>query len=335
MNKSKWFIHPIMILIISVVAVFSSFILYIYWYVEVSLGLQAAIEKTGFSHNLVFTPQTWIVILILSILVGMILVGISVIFTYNQKTLLLYRLQRNFINNFTHELRTPVASLKLYLDTFRKHELSRQDQLKYLSYMIQDSDRLSNNINRILSLAKIENRILKGDFVQRDIVSFIVQFVDKNRHLYQGCDIDIHHASSQRFDCNIDVSLFEMMLMNLLNNAIKYNQSKTPLVEISFAAKGRKLHISFKDNGIGLPPKEAKKIFRKFYQIGQADDLSTRGTGLGLYLVDSIVRLHKGKVTADSPGTGQGSVFTVMLPLATPPAKAAPQTPPTTREDPR
>lgn len=75
------------------------------------------------------------------------------------------------------------------------------------------------------------------------------------------------------------------------------------------------MYIDFKDNGIGLPPKDTKKIFRKFYQIGQADDMSAKGAGLGLYLVDSIARLHKGRVAAASPGIGEGSVFSIVLPL--------------------
>ena len=304
-----------MILIISVVAVFTSLVLYIFWYVEVSVGLQEAIEKAGFNRDLVFTPSTWVVVLVLSILVGMILVGISVIFTYNQKTLQLYRQQKNFINNFTHELKTPVASLKLYLETFSKHQIPRTDQLKYLKRMIQDADRLTDNINRILSLAKIENRTLKGDFTTVELVSFIERFKDKNQHLFQDCAISLHHSPDLEFRYPIDVSLFEMMLMNLLNNAVQYNQSDRPQVEISFEAKSRHMHIKFADNGIGLPSKETKKIFRNFYQIGQADDMTAKGTGLGLYLVDSIIRLHKGKVRAASPGVGQGSVFSVILPL--------------------
>ena len=322
MTRSKWFIHPIMILVFSVLAVFTSLVLYIYWYVEVSVGLQAIIEKTELDKTVVFTPQTWLVILILSILVGLILIGISVIFSYYQKTLLLYRLQRNFINNFTHELKTPVTSLKLYLETFRRHQLTRADRLKYLDYMIQDVDRLSDNINRILSLAKIENRTLKGEFTRKNPVLFIERFWDRNKHIFQGCQVRIKNTSGLEPDCDIDESLFEMMIMNLLTNAFKYNQSETPEVDVVFTRRGRKLYIDFKDNGIGLPPKETKKIFRKFYQIGQAEDMSARGTGLGLYLVNSIVRLHKGQVRAASPGAGKGSVISVILPLTKPAPEA-------------
>ena len=315
MNRSKWFIHPIMILVISVVAVFTSLVLYIFWYVEVSLGLQEAIETAGSDSDLIFTPQTWVVILVLSILVGLIIFGITVIFTYHQKTLQLYRLQRNFINNFTHELKTPVASLKLYLETFSKHQLPRDDQLKYLKHMIQDADRLTDNINRILSLAKIENRTLKGEFKDTELVSFTRRFVEKNLHIFKECDISIHNPSERQYNYLIDSSLFEMVMINLLNNAIKYNQSERPVVKISFEPTGDNLHINFADNGIGLPPQQTKKIFRNFYQIGQSDDMSAKGTGVGLYLVDSIIRLHKGRIKASSPGPGQGSVFSLILPL--------------------
>jgi signal transduction histidine kinase len=205
--------------------------------------------------------------------------------------------------------------LKLYLETFQKHALSRKDQLKYLGYMLQDADRMSDNINRILNLAKIESKTLKGEFVIRDLVSILEQFSEKNLHLFDGCEIYIHNPSGRSFPYRIDLSLFEILLMNLLTNAAKYNESKTPRVDITFAPKGRDLRICFEDNGIGLPRPEIHKIFRKFYQIGHSDNMSAKGSGLGLYLADTIARLHNGKITAESKGSGKGSVFSVILPL--------------------
>lgn len=317
-KQSKWFFHPILIFIFSIGGVVLSLFLYIYWYVEVSAGLKNVIQKANLDPDQVLASQTWLVILVLSILVGLILLGIFIIFVYNQKTLQLYRLQRNFINNFTHELKTPVTSLKLYLETFHKYEFSREDQLKYIGYMVQDADRLSNNINRILNLAKVESKTYGGKFVAEDLVKVVERFYKKNRHLFGNCEINIHYPSESAFSCRINLSLFEMLLMNLFTNAVKYNESKVPRLDIYFEYANRGLCIRFEDNGIGIPKPESKKIFKKFYQIGRSDDMSAKGTGLGLYLVESIARIHKGKVTAESKEGGKGSVFEVMLPSKPP-----------------
>ena len=106
--------------------------------------------------------------------------------------------------------------------------------------------------------------------------------------------------------------------MNLLTNAVKYNQSEVPRVDITFKTKGRELHIRFEDNGIGLPLPEIKKVFRKFYQIDRSENMSAKGSGLGLYLVDTIARIHKGRIVAENSGSKKGSVFSVILPFNPP-----------------
>ena len=319
-KQPKWFFHPILIFIFSIGAVVLSLFLYIYWYVEVSTGLKSVIEKANLDPAHFLASQTWVVIMVLSILVGSILIGIFIIFVYNQKTLQLYRLQRNFINNFTHELKTPVTSLKLYLETFRKYEFPREDQLKYIGYMVQDADRMSDNINRILNLAKVESKTYGGKLVTEDLVRVVERFYKKSRHLFVNCEINIHRPSEGSYPYLINRSLFEVLLMNLFTNAIKYNESAVPRLDVYFERTGRDLCIRFEDNGIGIPKTEIKKIFKKFYQVGRSDDMSAKGTGLGLYLVESIARVHKGKVTAQSKEGGKGSVFTMMLPSKQPKA---------------
>ncbi|MBU3981529.1 MAG: HAMP domain-containing histidine kinase [Proteobacteria bacterium] len=314
MNRSKLFIQPVLIFIFSVVALALSLILYIHWYMEVSTGLKSVILRFNLDQSQVLESQTWVVIMVLSILVGIILMGILMIFVYTQKTAQLYRLQHNFINNFTHELKTPVTSLKLYLETFLKHELSREDRLKYISYMIQDVNQLSDNINRILNLARIESRNYKGKFSTEDINQVVKRFVKNNNHLFQNCEINIHNPSGRSFSYRIELSLFEMLLMNLLTNGIKYNESEKPGIDITFEPKKRELHMHFEDNGIGIDKDETKKIFRKFYQAGRYENMSAKGSGLGLHLVQNIARIHKGKVIAESKGIGEGSVFTLILP---------------------
>lgn len=314
MYRAKWFFHPILILIFSIAALAMSLFLYIHWYMEVSAGLKKLVLELNLDPGQVLESQTWVVIMVLSILVGIILMGIFIIFVYHHKTLQLYKIQRNFINNFTHELKTPVTSLKLYLETFEKHELSREDRLKYTGYMIQDVNHLSDNINRILNLARIESKSYGGEFVISDLVQIIKRFYKNNIHLFRDCDVKIHNSLDRSFLCRINQSLFEMLLMNIMTNAIKYNRSKKPIVDISLAINNGKLNVRFEDNGIGIEKREIKKIFKKFYRAGSSDNTSPSGSGLGLYLVQNIARIHKGKVIAESKGQGKGSTFTLILP---------------------
>lgn len=315
MKRSIWLFHPILILIYSILALAMSLFFYIHWYMVASAGLKAIVDKFNIDPDQVLEPQTWIVIMVLSILVGIILIGISIIFVYNHKTVQLYRLQNNFINNFTHELKTPVTSLKLYLETFSKHEISRADQLKYIKYMMVDINLLSDNINRILNLGMLESKSYGGNFTRTDLVQAVKNFSLNNKHLFQCCEININNPSGRYLYYNIDLPLFEMLLMNLLSNSFKYNESEVPRVDIDFNLKKNRLYICFQDNGIGLEKEKIKKIFKKFYQVGRADNMSASGTGLGLYLVQHIARVHKGKVTASSNGKGKGSLFTLMLPV--------------------
>ncbi len=314
MYRAKWFFHPILILIFSIAALAMSLFLYIHWYMEVSAGLKKLVLELNLDPGQVLESQTWVVIMVLSILVGIILMGIFIIFVYHHKTLQLYKIQRNFINNFTHELKTPVTSLKLYLETFEKHELSREDRLKYTGYMIQDVNHLSDNINRMLNLARIESKSYGGEFVISDLVQIIKRFYKNNIHLFRDCDVKIHNSLDRSFLCRINQSLFEMLLMNIMTNAIKYNRSKKPIVDISLAINNGKLNVRFEDNGIGIEKREIKKIFKKFYRAGSSDNTSPSGSGLGLYLVQNIARIHKGKVIAESKGQGKGSAFTLILP---------------------
>ncbi len=315
MNSPRWIIHPILIFLLSIAALGLSLFLYIYWYMEANIGLRSVIERFNLDRDQVLASQTWMVILILSLLVGIILMGIFGIFVYGQKMLQLYRLQNNFINSFTHELKTPVTSLKLFLQTFSKHELARADQLKYIQYMISDVARLTENINRILNLARIESKSYANEFVDTDLITAMNLFIYNNKHLFQNDNIRIHPPEGELPTLRVNLPLFDMMLMNLLTNAVKYNNSLQPTVDVDFEIHPRKLIIRFEDNGIGIEKKELRKIFRKFYQVGRAEDMSAKGSGLGLYLVQNIARVHKWKVEAQSRGIGKGSTFSLTLPV--------------------
>jgi len=314
MKRGAWFFHPISIFVFSTLALVLSLFLYIYWYVEVSKGLEALVRRLNLEPVQVLAPQTWVVVLVLSMLVGIILLGIFTIFVYNQKTLQLFRLQHNFINNFTHELKTPVTSLKLFLETFLQYDLARADQEKYIHYMLLDVGRLSDNINRILNLARLESKSYQGDFRSTDLVQSVEDLLEMHAPLFEGCDIRIHPPAGNSWRHPVDRELFDMLVMNLLTNAVKYNQSDCPRIDIRFQEGRRNNRLCFEDNGIGISKGEARKIFRRFYQAGRAGRKLAKGSGLGLSLVQSIARLHKGRVEAHSRADGAGSIFTLILP---------------------
>lgn len=313
MKRSIWFLHPIAIFVFSIIALGLSLFLYIYWYVEVSTGLKAVIEKTNLDPQQFVAWQTWVVIMVLSILVGIILVGIFIIFVYQRKTLALYRSQYNFINSFTHELKTPTTSLRLYLETFIKYELPRDKQLKYMEYMLADVGRLSDNINGILNLARIEAKIYGGEFVVVDLAEEVDEFCRDNEQIFRGSEIIIRQQDKRVYLCSINRALFQMMLMNLVSNAIRHNENDRPRIIITFGQTEKSVQITFADNGIGFEKSQRKKIFEKFFRIERAESQHVGGTGLGLHMVEQVVRFHKGKITAQSEGLGKGAQFTLSL----------------------
>lgn len=314
MKRHKWLPHPTVLFLFSVAALGLTLFLCIYWYIEVKNGLEEFIGRLNFDPFLIFQSRTWIVIIIFTLIGGVILAGIFISFVYYQKVLHLYNYQQNFINNFTHELKTPVTSLKLYLETFLKHDLSKEDQRKYLRYMLSDVSRLSGNINSILNLAKLESDEYEGEFEFQDPVAFINHFLTANSHLFQSCHIAIINDLKKSIRLPLDSYLFDMLLMNILTNAMKYNQSEKCQVTIKITSRLNKLMISFKDNGIGIDKNELKKIFRKFYQTSATSSNGSEGSGLGLYLVNIIAKIHNGDISVKSPGPGKGSEFIVTLP---------------------
>lgn len=310
MIKSRWFYHPLFIFIFSLIALGSSLIIYIRSYLQVNAALEEVVLKYHLNASSMLDTETWVIVLILSLLVAVILAGLLIIYIYYQKMIQLYHLQQNFINGFTHELKTPIASLQLFLETFARHELPRDEQLKYLEYMKRDTLRLSDNVNRILNLGRLEDRNFKADFVEQDLVVLIEQFLSSTPHLFEEGKVTFH-SDVRSLILPIDTALFEMLMMNLITNALIYNKSALKTVEIELSVLNKQAILDFRDNGMGIDRNMAKKIFKKFFQVGK----TTKGSGLGLYIVQSIAKLHRGDIQAISMGPGTGSVFRLTLKL--------------------
>jgi len=269
LNPSRWYLHPVFIFACSIFALATFLVLTVNWYMEITSALEVIILKFRIDPQLIFPSKTGMTLIVLSALIAVVLIGILLAFIYYQKTVNLFRLQHNFIYNFTHELKTPVTSLRIYLETFIRHPLESDDIKKYSKNMLEDINRLTENINSILNLARIESQNFGSEVTRDSLVKLVENFCNKNKSLFRNLDIKIENTSDNQMVYPVNLFLFEMLLMNLITNAIKYNESEKPKLVIRFKSFLQKVTIEFIDNGIGVNKKEVKKIFRKFYQPGR------------------------------------------------------------------
>lgn len=310
MPQYRWFLRPVSIFIFSLIALGASLYIYIRSYLNVNEAFEKFLVTYNVDTNQFARPETWVTILTLSILVAIILVGLILILITYQRGVDLYRMQQNFISGFTHELKTPIASIRLYVDTFLQHDLAPEQQRKYLKYMLEDTDRLSTNVEQILSLGKLEERNYQANFEQADLKTVLRKLVNELSHRHTNGKIILNEDGFDGAMANIDISLFQVLMSNVINNGMYHNLSKEPQVNISGEIKKDGLHIIVKDNGVGVDPKFEKKIFKKFFQIGK----SVKGSGLGLYMCQIIARFHQIKFNVKGLGQNKGTIISVILP---------------------
>lgn len=308
--KTWWIFHPVTIFTGTLIAIGSALFIFIRSYLQVNDSLLKFVTKYNIDQNQLQDTQSWVIILLISVLVALTLFGVALIFIYYQKLFRLYRFQQNFINGFTHELKTPIASLRLYLETFNKYELSKEEQSTYINYMIRDTERLTLNVNQILNIAKIEDKSFKPSFKEVNINGFIDNFFKKNPHYFEEIITDISTTIKGECQASIEPDLFEMVIMNIVTNAINYGPNSNAKLHIRTSIVNEHILIEFQDNGIGIEKAEFKKIFKKMYQVGTA----TKGSGLGLYLSNIIIKIHKGRLKVRSQGANHGSCFSIELP---------------------
>jgi len=300
----------------SIFALATFLVLTVSLYMEIRSALEVVMLKFNISPQVIFPSKTGMTILVLSLLIFVVLAGIFLAFIYYQKTVNLFRLQHNFIYNFTHELKTPVTSLRLYLETFIRHPMDPADVKKYSTAMLKDVDRLTENIDRILNLARIESQNFGSKVTRESLVVLLKDFCRKNASLFRDLDVKIENPSGGRFEYPINAFLLDILLTNIFSNAIRYNESRTPSLTILFKSYLQKVTIDFIDNGIGVDKEDAKKIFRKFYQGDRNSNQANTGSGLGLYLVSSIAAIHGWRASVSSEGKGKGAKFTITIPRA-------------------
>ncbi len=223
-----------------------------------------------------------------------------------------------FINAVTHELKTPVASIRLYLETLQRHEISREKRQEFYGIMLADNDRLLHLIEQVLRAGRTRQRLqYKTRIDLRELVRDTVQLARVRHHLAPDAVTYVEHVNDEGPATVLgDADELKAAVSNLLDNAIKYSGGTVQVDVELLAVDARRIAVRVSDHGIGIPPREIKRIFRRFYRIPEAVAMRVKGTGLGLFIVSSIARRHGGRVSAQSDGPGRGTTFTLQLPIA-------------------
>jgi signal transduction histidine kinase len=255
----------------------------------------------------------WVLLPLGATFILLLLVGVVIYLILTIKAINLSRRQSNFIDSVTHELKSPIASMKLYLQTLSRHPVSQQEQSAFYQSMLEDLDRLDRLIDQMLAAGRSESPLPPGQAEEVELSSLLrgcaAAVCMSYRVPVQSVNFDMEPCTVRAPRMDLDV-----IFRNLLDNAIKYAAAQ-PQVDVVLRrdAKGNVV-VRIADNGRGIPPKMRRKIFGRFVRLGSELEREKRGTGLGLYIVRNLLRRLKGKIRLLDRQSGTGAVFEVTLP---------------------
>jgi len=258
-----------------------------------------------------YKRQEWMILGEASVFVLSLLIGIIFINRGYHKEILAAKQSSNFLLSITHELKSPIASIRLGFETMQRKKLSEEQAQVLLKNGINDTDRLNNLVSDLLLSARLESTYqLNTELFSLEIlIDECVQFLKQK---FPSAIIKVGLIQEMP-EILADYSAIRSVIINLLENAIKYSDS-VPEINIGLTSTKERCNIEISDIGIGIAPNERKKIFEKFYRVGNEDQRKTKGTGLGLYIVDQIVRAHNGTITVSS-NQPKGTIFNIFLPF--------------------
>ena len=247
-----------------------------------------------------------------------ILVLVLVIYLYSLFTIFrqkkYYELQRDFINNMTHEFKTPLSSILIASTYLNKQEQIRADKKlgTYTSIIIDQSKKLNNHIEKVLNIARWENTPMKLEATSIHVVTLLNQIIENMKLKHEELQVEIRPGESDIF-IMADEFHFSNLIYNLIDNSIKYCDV-TPRIIISLKETGGKVMMEFTDNGIGIPNKEISFVFDKFYRSQGSRSNEVNGFGLGLYYVRKICVLHKWRIFASNNHDSGGLTVSLEIP---------------------
>jgi signal transduction histidine kinase len=223
--------------------------------------------------------------------------------------------QDSFLNAVTHELKTPIASIRLYLETLERREVEDAKRHEFYRIMLDDTDRLLGTVEQVLKAGELRDGARKK-WLQVDFASIVSDALELARIRHKLSASELYLATSSKSELMVLGVPDELRIAvaNLLDNAIKYSGARKDIAVSLSAPDIDNIVLSVRDKGIGIPRAELKRVFKRFYRVHAAATGQVKGTGLGLFIVRSVARRHGGDAFAESEGEGRGSTFTIRLP---------------------
>jgi len=312
-KKIQNILHPIVIFVAVQLVWLTLVGLWIYFYVSNHIIL----AKVGNQFAPQLRPGSYHVLVLIFGIILLVLLqgGFYFIFIYLNRQMNLNRMHDHFLANITHELRSPLASIQLSLETLTSRQVPRDKREEFYRLMMNDTNRLRGMIDKIVGTIFIDSRRLSFNFRVYNMRTVIPRIVDDVVAKYSPEvkeSIRIENCNACR--CVLDKNLFKIVFNNLIDNSIKYSNNGLSLT-IRMACGEKYFVLDVVDDGIGIPTDEQKRVFRKFYRVYGHEIPNVKGTGLGLYIVKEIIKYHAGKISAESAGKNRGTTIRVELPI--------------------
>jgi two-component system sensor histidine kinase SenX3 len=272
----------------------------------------------------IFLNVSWIIFhwrQVVPLVLGIIFFGLLIAGLVVNTIFLVREIRRNeqhdsFLNAVTHELKTPIASIRLYLETLASRNLDEAKRREFYRIMLEDTDRLLGTVEQVLKAGELRHASERKNWQEVQFSNIVREVLALARVRHNLSPDTLHFGAEPREEITVLGNPEELRtaVFNLLDNAIKYSGAKKNIVVNLLTPDIDSVVFRVHDEGIGIPHNELKRIFKRFYRASNSKTNQVKGTGLGLFIVRSIARRYGGDASAESAGEGQGSTFTIRLP---------------------